>query len=76
MLRLGMRGLLDKMERAVENGDPVLLENIGESVDAVLGPIIARLGVGVGVRLGLGLLGVGVGLGLLGLGLGFLGLLG
>jgi dynein heavy chain len=30
------------MERAIENGEPVLLENLGEGIDAVLGPIVAR----------------------------------
>ena len=34
---------LDAIERAVANGDTLLLENIGESVDAVLDPLLGRL---------------------------------
>lgn len=34
---------LDAIERAVSNGDMLLLENIGESVDAVLDPLLGRL---------------------------------
>lgn len=40
--RLGQKGMLDKMERCIENGEPVLIENIEETVDAVLGPIVGR----------------------------------
>ena len=34
---------LDAIERAVSNGDCLLLENIGESVDPVLDPLLGRL---------------------------------
>ncbi len=34
---------LDTIERAVSNGDCLLLENIGESVDPVLDPLLERL---------------------------------
>ena len=34
---------LEKIERAVSNGDCLLLENIGESVDPVLDPLLGRL---------------------------------
>ena len=34
---------LDAIERAVSNGDCLFLENIGESVDAVLDPLLGRL---------------------------------
>ena len=34
---------LDAIERAVANGDCLLLENIGESVDPVLDPLLGRL---------------------------------
>ena len=34
---------LDFIERAVANGDCLLLENIGESVDPVLDPLLGRL---------------------------------
>jgi len=40
--RLGQKGMLDKLERAIENGEPVLLENLQESIEAVLGPIVGR----------------------------------
>ena len=33
---------LDAIERAVANGDCVLIENMGENVDAVLDPLIGR----------------------------------
>ena len=34
---------LDSIERAVSNGDCLLLENIGENVDPVLDPLLGRL---------------------------------
>lgn len=34
---------LDAIERAVSNGDCLLLENIGENVDPVLDPLLGRL---------------------------------
>ena len=34
---------MDAIERAVSNGDTLLLENIGENVDAVLDPLLGRL---------------------------------
>ena len=43
VVRLGQKGYLDAIERAVANGDVLLLENIGESVDPVLDPLIGRL---------------------------------
>ena len=30
------------MERAIEGGQSVLIENMGESIDAVLNPVITR----------------------------------
>lgn len=42
VVRLGQKGLIDIMERAISNGDVVLVENIGESIDAVLSPIVSR----------------------------------
>ena len=38
-----MCSYLDAIERAVSNGDTLLLENIGENVDAVLDPLLGRL---------------------------------
>lgn len=37
-----MRNYLDTIERCISNGDIVLIENIGESVDAVLDPLLGR----------------------------------
>lgn len=42
VLRLGQRGLIEKIERAIQNGWTVLIENIGEEIDAVLAPILGR----------------------------------
>ena len=42
IVRLGQRGYLDTIERAVSNGECVLIENIGESVDPVLDPLLGR----------------------------------
>ena len=42
VVRLGARGYLDTIERAVSNGETVLIENIGEWVDPVLDPILGR----------------------------------
>ncbi|CAH2045643.1 unnamed protein product, partial [Iphiclides podalirius] len=43
VIRLTQRNYLDRIERAVSGGDVVLLENIGESVDAVLDPLLGRV---------------------------------
>ena len=43
VVRLGQKGYLDDIERAVANGDVLLLENIGELVDPVLDPLVGRL---------------------------------
>jgi len=42
VLRIGQKGFLDHIEHALGVGDPVLLENIEESVDPVLGPLLGR----------------------------------
>lgn len=42
VVRLGQRGYLDVIEQAVSAGDVVLIENIGESVDPVLDPLLGR----------------------------------
>ncbi|CAG2194980.1 unnamed protein product [Mytilus edulis] len=42
IIRLGQKGYLDAIEKAVANGDVVLIENIGENVDPVLDPLIGR----------------------------------
>jgi len=42
VMRLGQKGMVDRIERAVENGFPVLIENIFESIEAALLPVVAR----------------------------------
>lgn len=43
VIRLTQRNYMDRIERAVSNGDVILMENIGESVDAVLEPLLGRV---------------------------------
>ncbi|XP_041969099.1 dynein beta chain, ciliary-like [Aricia agestis] len=43
VIRLTMRNYLDRIERAVSSGQVVLLENINETVDAVLEPLLGRV---------------------------------
>ncbi|XP_037074053.1 dynein beta chain, ciliary-like [Pollicipes pollicipes] len=42
VIRLGQRGYMDVVEQAISAGSVVLVENIGESVDPVLDPLLAR----------------------------------
>jgi dynein heavy chain len=42
VLRLGQKGFIDSLERGISNGSCVLLENIFEDVDAMLGDVIGR----------------------------------
>eukprot|EP00041_Stephanoeca_diplocostata_P039521 m.1633795 g.1633795 ORF g.1633795 m.1633795 type:complete len:4492 (+) comp25411_c0_seq1:204-13679(+) len=42
VVRLGAKGYLDKIERAISDGSTLLIENIFEEVDAVLGDVIGR----------------------------------
>ncbi|NXH09440.1 DYH9 protein, partial [Bucco capensis] len=42
VLRVGQKGYLDTMERALAAGELVLIENLEESVDPVLGPLLGR----------------------------------
>jgi len=42
IVRLGQSDLLRKLEKALEEGWTLLIENIGESVDAVLNPVVQR----------------------------------
>merc|ERR1711871_1315183 len=51
VVRLGQKDIMRKMERAVENGFSVLIENLGESIDAVLQPVISRATVKRGHRM-------------------------
>lgn len=43
VVRLGQKGYLDFIERAVSNGDCVLIENLGESIDPVLDNLLGRV---------------------------------
>nr|CAH8868662.1 unnamed protein product [Trichobilharzia regenti] len=54
VIRLGQKGYLDHIERAITAGDTVLLENIEESVDPVLDPLLGRRTIkkGRAIRLG------------------------
>ncbi|XP_039265498.2 dynein beta chain, ciliary-like [Styela clava] len=42
IVRLGQRGYLDVIENGVSTGDVVLIENVEESVDPVLDPLLGR----------------------------------
>ncbi len=42
VVRLGQRGYLDTIERAITAGDTVLIENIEEELDPVLEPVLGR----------------------------------
>jgi dynein heavy chain len=42
VVRMGADNIATVMERALEAGNSVLIENMGESIDAVLNPIITR----------------------------------
>lgn len=43
VLRLTNAGYLDKIEKAIINGDTLLIENIDETIDAVLDPLLGRV---------------------------------
>ncbi|XP_068610643.1 dynein axonemal heavy chain 9 [Brachionichthys hirsutus] len=42
VIRIGQRGYLDAIERALAAGDAVLIENLEETLDPVLGPLLGR----------------------------------
>jgi dynein heavy chain len=42
VIRLGQKGYLDKIETAISMGSILLIENIEESIDAVLDPLLGR----------------------------------
>ena len=54
VIRLGQKGYLDKIEQAIASGDILLIENIDESVEAVLDPLLGRNTIrkGRAIRLG------------------------
>jgi dynein heavy chain len=42
IVRLEQKDMIRKLKMALEKGTPVLIENMGERVDAVLAPVISR----------------------------------
>lgn len=42
VIRMGADNMVSVMERAIESGSSVLIENMGETIDAVLTPVITR----------------------------------
>jgi dynein heavy chain len=54
VIRSGQKGYLDKIEQAIAAGDILLIENIDESVEAVLDPLLGRNTIkkGRAIRLG------------------------
>ena len=42
VVRMGAPNTVTAMERAMEAGHSVLIENMGENIDAVLNPVITR----------------------------------
>ncbi|KAM9837728.1 LOW QUALITY PROTEIN: dynein axonemal heavy chain 9 [Aulostomus maculatus] len=42
IIRIGQRGYLDAIERALAEGNVVLIENLEETLDPVLGPLLGR----------------------------------
>ncbi|KAG7506656.1 dynein heavy chain 9, axonemal [Solea senegalensis] len=42
VIRVGQRGYLDAIERALSSGNVVLIENLEETLDPVLGPLLGR----------------------------------
>ena len=51
VIRMNQKGALRKLEQAMENGSSLLIENLGESIDAILNPVISRATVKKGRRL-------------------------
>lgn len=48
--RLGQKDLIARLLRAVESGDPFLIENMGENIEPTLMPIIGRVTIKRGTR--------------------------
>lgn len=41
-MRIGSKNYINRIERAIEDGTPVLLENLEENIDPIIFPVIAR----------------------------------
>ncbi|XP_055373637.1 dynein beta chain, ciliary [Condylostylus longicornis] len=54
LLRLNQKGYMDMIEKAVRDGNVLVIENIGESIDAVLNPLVGRYLIKKGTCLRLG----------------------
>lgn len=50
IVRLGQKDLVRKLESALEHGHTLVIENLGESIDAVLNPVIQRATIKRGSR--------------------------
>merc|ERR1719181_2689462 len=42
IVQLSTPKYLDQIERCIQEGEPIIIENMGESIDAVLEPVLAR----------------------------------
>ena len=42
VVRLGQKDLISKVISALENGEPLMIENLGEKIDAALLPVVQR----------------------------------
>ncbi|GAB1599188.1 dynein beta chain, ciliary [Argonauta hians] len=42
IVRIGQKGYLEVIEKAISSGETVLIENLGESIDPVLDPLLGR----------------------------------
>lgn len=43
VIRLSQKNYLDSLQRAIQNGDTVMIENIAEEIDPVLDNILGRV---------------------------------
>lgn len=41
-MRIGSKNYIQKLENCIENGTPIMLENLDENIDPVIFPVIAR----------------------------------
>jgi dynein heavy chain len=42
MIQLSQKNWNKKIERALQNGETIIIENLGEEIDATLEPVLAR----------------------------------
>ena len=53
-MRLGQKNFMDKVEKCVTDGTPLLIENLPEEVDVVLDPLLGRALIKKGTAIKLG----------------------